>query len=40
VFTPEVKAAWAALYCVVATTMKNAAPPTSKERELTEAIAG
>ena len=40
VFTPEVKAAWAALYGVVATTMKNAAKPPSEERELTETIAG
>lgn len=40
VFTPDVKAAWTALYAVVATTMKNAAKLPSEERELTEAIAG
>jgi len=38
VFTPEVQAAWAALYCVVATTMKNAAIARPEERELAEAI--
>jgi hemoglobin-like flavoprotein len=40
VFTPDVKAAWAALYGVVATTMKNAAKLPSEERELTETVAG
>jgi hemoglobin-like flavoprotein len=40
VFTPEVKAAWAALYGVVATTMKNAANARPAEHELTEAVAG
>jgi hemoglobin-like flavoprotein len=38
VFTPEVKAAWAALYGVVATTMKNAARAHPAEHELAEAI--
>ena len=40
VFTPEVKAAWAALYGVVATTMKNAANAPTADHELTEAVAG
>ena len=40
VFTPDVKAAWAALYGVVATTMKNAAKLPSEERELIETVAG
>lgn len=40
VFTPEVKAAWAALYGVVATTMKNAAKRRPEERELAEAVVG
>src|SRR5215831_12144501 len=39
VFTPEVKAAWAALYGVVATTMKNAANSQPAEQELAEAVA-
>jgi hemoglobin-like flavoprotein len=39
VFTPEVQAAWTALYGVVATTMKNAANARPAEHELTEAIA-
>ena len=39
VFTPEVKAAWASLYGVVATTMKNAATAKPAERELAEASA-
>jgi hemoglobin-like flavoprotein len=38
VFTPEVQAAWAALYGVVATTMKNAANARPAEHELAEAI--
>jgi hemoglobin-like flavoprotein len=38
VFTPEVKAAWAALYGIVATTMKNAANARPAEHELTEAV--
>lgn len=40
VFTPEIKAAWASLYGVVATTMKIAANAQSAEHELTEAVAG
>lgn len=39
VFTPDVKAAWAALYGVVATTVKNAANPQPAEHELADAIA-
>ena|SRR5437899_65831 len=39
VFTPEVKAAWTALYGVVATTMKNAANAQPAPRELAEAVA-
>jgi len=40
VFTPEVQAAWAALYGVIATTMKNAANTRPTEHEPTEAVAG
>jgi hypothetical protein len=39
VFTPEVKAAWATLYGVVATTMKNAANAQPAEHELAESVA-
>src|SRR5215475_5830594 len=39
VFTPEVKAAWAVLYGVVATTMKNAANAAPAEFEHAEANA-
>ena len=40
VFTPEVKAAWTSLYCVVATTMKNAANARPETPEFAEAVAG
>jgi hemoglobin-like flavoprotein len=40
VFTPDVKAAWAALYGVVATTMKNAANARPETQELAEAVGG
>jgi hemoglobin-like flavoprotein len=40
VFTPEVTAAWAALYGVVATTMKNAANARPETQELAEAVGG
>jgi hemoglobin-like flavoprotein len=39
VFTSEVKAAWASLYEVVATTMKNAANTQPAEDELADAVA-
>lgn len=38
-FTPEVHAAWASLYELVATNMKNAALVPSTQRELAEALA-
>jgi hemoglobin-like flavoprotein len=40
VFTPEVRTAWASLYGVVATTMKNAANARPAEHEFAEAVEG